>query len=122
MLRRPLGEPGDVPELLQRAADPQQAMAIAIGDICCGGWLPAIFPLLRAGANPDRAIEWAVRAGNVGVTSVCLQQGADRECALQEQQRMADTISVEEYYSEAGQDGKKKGRGCLEEACCGEFF
>ena len=94
--------------LLQRGASPHEAIAIAIGDICCGGWLPAVFPLLRAGANPDRAIEWAVRAGNVGVASICLQQGADQECALQEQQRMADTMSVKEYYLDAEEDEEKR--------------
>jgi hypothetical protein len=90
--------------LLQRGADPHEAMAIAIGDICCGGWLPAILPLLDAGANPDRAIELAVRAGNVGAASICMQEGADQECALQEQQKMADTMSVEEYYADAEED------------------
>lgn len=76
--------------LLQRGADPQEAMALAIGSECCGGWLSAILPLLDAVANPDRAIELAVRANNVAAASICLRHGANREVPVEEQRRLTD--------------------------------
>jgi hypothetical protein len=89
-------------KLLKRGADPHESVALAIGGICCDGWLPAVGPLLDAGANADRA----VRVNNVAAASICLQRGADPKCALEEQRRLTEEETSRGYHSSYEADGE----------------
>jgi hypothetical protein len=93
-------------ELLKRGADPHESVALAIGGICCDGWLPAVGPLLDAGVNADRALERAVRVNNVAAASICLQRGADPKSALEEQQRLTEEETSRWYHSSYEADGE----------------
>lgn len=80
----------------------------AIGHWFFSGFLPALGPLLVAGADVDYAFEYAVSRNDVDAARICLERGADSTHTLGKWQRMikrgaralSDSES-EEGYSEA---------------------
>jgi ankyrin repeat protein len=77
-------------KLLARGAEPEPAIADAIGHFKFSeGYLPALCPLLDAGADLSRAFDWAVRWGNIEAARICLERGADPTDEL-EQRRLRD--------------------------------
>lgn len=79
-----------VEELLKRGADPDRCGATghlptskAMGDALFEGFLPALAPLLEAGADPTLALRHAVRRGNVDYAKTCLGYGRDVKAGLQ---------------------------------------
>ncbi|PIA92164.1 hypothetical protein CB0940_09973 [Cercospora beticola] len=79
-----------VEALLKRGADPDRCGATghlptskAMGDALFEGFLPALAPLLDAGADPTLALRHAVKRGNVDCAKVCLGYGADVKAGLQ---------------------------------------
>lgn len=63
-----------VRHLLERGADPESGIRIAIGSsiIIREGWLPALDALLDARANVDHAFNQAVKLAKVEAAKVCL--------------------------------------------------
>ena len=76
--------------LLQRGADPEVAINRTIRDCITEPWLPALGPLLDAGANPDWAFEVAVDVMNFEAAKICLEKGADPTLVLRKQLRKAE--------------------------------
>jgi hypothetical protein len=67
-----------VQHLLTRGADPRPAIILAVGRATAPhGWLPAVGPLLEAGANADWALEDAVDRKNLDAAKLCVAYGAD---------------------------------------------
>jgi len=67
-----------VQHLLTRGANPEPAIVLAIGRATAPhGWLPAVVPLLEAGANADWALEDAVDRKNLDAAKLCVTHGAD---------------------------------------------
>jgi hypothetical protein len=52
-------------QLLARGANPESGVKYAIGNVLLASYLPALAPLLEAGADADRALERAVGLKNV---------------------------------------------------------
>lgn len=76
--------------LLQRGADPERAILRTMNNFLTQPWLPALGPLLDAGANPDWAFEFAVDTMNFDAAKLCLEKGADPALVLQKQLRKAE--------------------------------
>jgi hypothetical protein len=67
-----------VQHLLKRGADPEPAIVLAVGRATARhGWLPAVGPLLEAGADADCALEAAVDRKNLDAVRLCVAYGAD---------------------------------------------
>ena len=67
-----------VQHLLTRGANPEPAIVLAIGrGTAPDGWLPAVGPLLEAGADPVWALEHAVNRKNLDAAKLCVAYGAD---------------------------------------------
>lgn len=77
-------------KLFARGARPQSAILSAIGHRKSSlGYLPALCPLLNAGADLGHAFEWAVRWGNIEAARVCLKRGADPTDAAEKERLRA---------------------------------
>jgi hypothetical protein len=72
--------------LLKRGADPNKAIWQSISRVIVTPWLPAVGPLLDAGADPTDAFEDAVDHTNFAAAQVCLEKGANPTGALRAQQ------------------------------------
>lgn len=67
-----------VQHLLKRGANPEPAIVLAIGRATAHhGWLPAVGPLLKAGADADCALEAAIDRKNLDAAKLCVAYGAD---------------------------------------------
>jgi len=67
-----------VQHLLNRGANPRSAIQIAIGRPSAPhGWLPAVGPLLKAGADVGYTLESAVDRKNLEAAKLCVAYGAD---------------------------------------------
>lgn len=73
--------------LLARGAEPDTAFATAIGNHFFEGWLPALAPLLDAGADLANAFDWAVLWGNVEAAKICWERGVDPTNVLRKQRK-----------------------------------
>lgn len=94
-----------VKELLRRGADPtgfgasgHPPISKAAGDAMNSGFSPALQPLFQAGADPQVALQCAVRLRNVDAAEICLKYGADASLGLKiahevEQARLDDMMS-----------------------------
>lgn len=78
-----------VKKLLDRGSDPEKAVDQAITNNISEPWLPALGPLLDAGAQASIAFGLAVRYLNVEAAELCLQKGADPTRTLQRQEARA---------------------------------
>jgi ankyrin repeat protein len=112
-----------VHELLARGARVKDDPACSL--ICYyaakpGGFLPALEPLLRAGADATQALQQIVSTRNIDAAKACLQFGADptpalRKAIAQEEYR-ANTIAENEAYDKAKpQSNYKKSETLIEE-------
>lgn len=82
-------------KLLARGADPEFAIRGAIGDFTSSeGYLPALCPLLDAGADLARAFDWAVKWGNIEAARICLERGVDPTDALEKQRFWDDKTAA----------------------------
>jgi C4-dicarboxylate-specific signal transduction histidine kinase len=76
--------------LLLRGADPESGMEVAIGNcIYSNNFLPALGPLLQAGADPNRALSQAIRQKDIEAARICLDHGAEVMLAIEEQRARA---------------------------------
>ena len=68
-----------VQKLIDRGANVKcpSPVAKAIGDCYFSGFLPALGPLLDAGADKDCAFEYAVDRNNVEAAKICIARGVD---------------------------------------------
>lgn len=74
-----------VNKLLERGAKAKNAaVQHAIGFTDDYGYLSALFPLLDAGADVEKAFDWAVNWGNLAAARICLEGGADPTRVLEE--------------------------------------
>ena len=71
--------------LLTRGADPKSAVKYVIGNILFESYLPALVPLLKAGADATSALGSAWETKNVEAARVCLAHGADPNRVIEEQ-------------------------------------
>ena len=77
-------------KLLARGAQPEPAAMDAIGHINFHeGYLPALCPLLDAGADLADAFHWAVGWGNVEAARICIERGADPTDAAEKERLRA---------------------------------
>lgn len=78
-----------VKKLLDRGSDPEKAVDQAITNNISEPWLPALGPLLDAGAQASIAFGLAVRYLNIEAAELCLQKGADPTRTLERQEARA---------------------------------
>lgn len=78
-----------VKKLLERGAKPDGSVYQAIDSNITNSWLPAVGPLLDAGANLDHAFEHAVDYMNFEAARVCVEKGVDPRKVLRLQQAKA---------------------------------
>ena len=76
--------------LLQRGANPEKAIRRTINSFLTQPWLPALGPLLDAGADPDHALGVAVDTLNFEAAKICIEKGAHPTLVLRKQRRKAD--------------------------------
>lgn len=79
-----------VQTLLRRGAIAERAIYQTIKKVLTQPWLPALGPLLDAGADPDHAFAVAVDDLNFEAAKICLEKGADPTLVLRKQRRKAD--------------------------------
>jgi hypothetical protein len=72
-------------QLLARGADPNSGIKYAVGNGLFTTYLPALTPLLAAGADAERALSQAVDTKNVNAAKICLAHGADPSEVIEEQ-------------------------------------
>lgn len=95
-----------VQELLKKGAHPENAehnpVYHAIGHILFkDGYLPALRPLLNAGADSTDALDHSVYVGNVKAARICLECGADPVPALEQEQARVDKAATEQDVESA---------------------
>jgi hypothetical protein len=96
-----------VQELLQRCASfsGPRSWPVSHAVMAKHGFLPALEPLLRGGADPTRALKTSVKCMNLEAAKTCLEFGADPTPALaqaleHEQSRVESVAEDAEYYEE----------------------
>lgn len=97
-----------VTRLLERGANPEKAIFSAITRFFSPPWLPAIAPLLQAGADADDTLAYAVDHLNFEAAKICLDNGANPAKVLRIQQIKADekaSGSYDKYADEELSDG-----------------
>jgi hypothetical protein len=94
-------------ELLQRGASfsGPRSWPVSHAVMAKHGFLPALEPLLRGGADPTRALKTSVKCMNLEAAKTCLEFGADPTPALaqaleHEQSRVESVAEDAEYYEE----------------------
>lgn len=77
-----------------------------------GGFLPALEPLLRAGADTSKALDISVLRRNIDAAKLCLQFGADPapglRKAIAEEEYRANTIAEDAAYFESRPESSYK--------------
>lgn len=102
-----------VQRLLDRGANPKGSgrtpVAQAIGHHFFIGFLPALGPLLDAGADVDHAFRYAVYRNNADAAKMCFERGADPTHTLEKWQRMTKrgTLEMSDSESDAESDGEQ---------------
>jgi len=71
--------------LLRRGADPERAIDYAVGNFLYRKFLPAVGLLIDAGANADRALGQAAKNKDIEAAKICLAHGADVSVVIEEQ-------------------------------------
>jgi len=93
--------------LLKRGANPKSAVSQSIG-MCYwrGEFLPALGPLLDAGADPDVALDLAATRDDIEAAAICLSRGANPRLAIESQEARAvrQAIKTELGTLEDGDD------------------
>lgn len=81
--------------LLKRGANPKSAVTQSIG-MCYwrGEFLPALGPILDAGADPDAALELAATRDDIKAAAICLSRGANARLAIESQEARAARRAV----------------------------
>lgn len=74
-----------VRKLLERGANPEKAVYTTIDSVISAPWVPALEPLLDAGASADDALEHAVDHLNFEAARICVAKGADATMVLGKQ-------------------------------------
>jgi hypothetical protein len=93
-----------VQKLLDKGADvkgPRFVVAQAIGTLFFDGFIPALGPLLDAGADVDQAFRYAVFRNNVNAARICFERGADSTRTLEKWRRMIKRRAREMSDSES---------------------
>ena len=83
-----------VKHLLKRGAQPRDAADQAAGQWGIKPFLPALGPLLDAGADPDDALEVAVYTDNIEAAEICLKAGADPRKIISSQEARAARLAA----------------------------
>lgn len=96
-----------VNKLLERGAEARDAaVQHAIGFTDDEGYLPALCPLLNAGADLQEAFDWAVHWGNFEAATKCLERGADPKRMLEEDRaRRERTTARRNAWEKSRDDG-----------------
>ena len=98
-----------VQKLLDRGANPKGSgrtpVTQSIGHYFFSGFLPALDPLLDAGADVDHAFRYAVCRNNAEAAKMCFERGADPTHTLEKWQRMTKRGKLEMSGSES--DGEQ---------------
>ena len=81
-------------QLLARGADPESGVRYAIGNVLFTSYLPALAPLLEAGADVTDALDLAVGSKNVEAAKICLAHGADLSRVMEEQRARAVRVQA----------------------------
>jgi ankyrin repeat protein len=81
-------------QLLARGADPESGVKYAIGNFLFTSYLPALAPLLEAGADATDALDLAVGSKNVEAAKICLAHGADLSRVMEEQRARAIRVQA----------------------------
>ena len=81
--------------LLKRGANPESAVSHSVGtNYWRTGFLPALGPLLDAGADPDAALELAATRDDIEAAAICLSRGANPRPVIQSQEARAARKAV----------------------------
>lgn len=81
--------------LLKRGANPESAVSHSIGtNYWRAEFLPALGPLLDAGADPDAALELAATRDDIEAAAICLSRGANPRPVIQSQEACAARKAV----------------------------
>ena len=75
-----------VKHLLKRGAQPRDAADQSAGPY---GFLPALGPLLDAGADPDHALKIVIQRNDVEAVRLCVKAGADPRAIISMQEVLA---------------------------------
>lgn len=94
--------------LLKRGAHPRGLDQI-VGRWGVDPFLPALGPLLDAGANPDSALKLIIHTGDIEAARLCVEAGADPRAIISSQEARAARLAArpelnsdeeEEYYDD----------------------
>lgn len=83
-----------VKHLLKRGAQPRDAANQAAGRWGTHPFLPALGPLLDAGANPDDALALVIRTNDIEAARLCVKAGADPRAIISSQEARAVRLAT----------------------------
>jgi ankyrin repeat protein len=98
-----------VKHLLKRGAQPRDAANQCAVMLGATPFLPALGPLLEAGADPDDALRVVIRTNDIEAARLCVEAGADPRAIISSQEARAARLAVrpeltsdneEEYYDD----------------------
>jgi hypothetical protein len=80
--------------LLKRGAQPRGAADQAAGQWGIRPFLPALGPLLDAGADPDDALKIVIRTNDIEAARLCVKAGADPRVIISKQGAWNDEMEA----------------------------
>jgi hypothetical protein len=83
-----------VKHLLKRGAQPRDAADQAAGQWGIKPFLPALGPLLDAGADPDDALEIVIRTNDIEAARMCVEAGADPRAIVSKRRAWNDEMEA----------------------------
>lgn len=83
-----------VKHLLKRGAQPRDAADQSAGQLGAIPFLPALGPLLDAGADPDDALKLVIRTNNLEAARLCVEAGADLKAIISSQEARAARLAA----------------------------
>lgn len=92
--------------LLKRGARPSGVMDQIVGRFGIHPFLPALGPLLDAGADPDDALEFVIRTDDIEAARLCVEAGADPKAIISSQEARAMRLAARQDNEEVYYDGE----------------
>lgn len=95
-----------VKHLLRRGAQPKAAAHQAAGSMWgVPPFLPALGPLLDAGADPNYVLRLVICTNNIEAARLCIEAGADLKAIISQQEARATRLAARPELSSDNEDG-----------------
>jgi hypothetical protein len=93
-----------IKHLLKRGAQPRGAADQSAGRWGVRTFLPALGPLLDAGADPDSALKLVIRTNDIEAARLCVKAGADTRALISSPEARAARLAARPEFNSDNED------------------